>query len=281
MLAALVAVALVPPSAAALDGDADEALEHGKLSVADATPIGEGATEVALSWTPTWNQPGSRGFDRLAAGSAQTVSLSLARGLSDDVDVALLGSVASASEALHDFDPADGVVAGPARGTGPGDCTLAARWRFLSRRALDVAVVAGLTAPTGARASPDRVGLTQGHWSAQASVVASTDVGRLTANLELGHQRPVAGDAGGARGVWTAGAGLGWQVTRWLQPTVEVTWRHGLLTGEPDERCVAAALGAVLPLGDRLGVSAGLQQEIWGRHTGQHLTATAAVKTSF
>jgi len=286
-LAALAAVVLLPAAARAGDGEAEapgEAAEgaapheHGKLSVCDATPIGAGAVELSLAWTPTWTRPGPAGLDAPEHGTLQPVALALAYGLADDLDAAL--TLSAASLEVRGAPGAAGGGPAPARGQGLGDASLALRWRFLSRAGLDLAVVGGLTAPTGAPATATQPGLTQGYWSALASLTASADLGPLTASAEAGRLQPVGGGAGAERGAWFGGAGLGWQVAPWLQPALEVTYQHALAAGGPDARCLALTAGALLPLSGELGLSLGVQRAVWGRNTVQHTAAMLAVKLS-
>jgi hypothetical protein len=280
-LCALAAALCAPVPAPADDLEGEEgtedevALDHGKLSVCDATPIGAGAMELSLAWTPTWIRPGPAGLDAPEHGDLQPLALGVAYGLAEDVDAVVTLSAVS----LEVRDPAG--PAAPARGQGLGDASLALRWRYASTRGLDLAVVGGLTAPTGAPATATQPGLTQGYWSALAALVASADLGRFTVNLEAGRVQPVSGEAAGARGTWFGGAGLGWQAAPWLQPTLEVTYQHALAAGEPAARCLALTAGAVMPLSDELGVSLGLQRAVWGRNAVQHTAALLAVKTAF
>jgi hypothetical protein len=283
LLTVLASALCLPAFAVAEEGEGGEEarseapLDHGKLSVCDATPIDVGAVELTLAWTPTWTRPGPAGLDAPEHGDLQPLALGLAYGLAAEVDAVVTLSAAS----LEVRDPSGGVNAGSARGQGMGDASLALRWRYFSARGLDLAVVGGLTAPTGTPASATRPGLTQGYWSALASLVASADLGSFTANLEAGRVQPVSVGAGGARGAWFGGAGLGWQVAPWFQPTLEVTYQHALADGEPAARCLALTAGAVMPLSDALGVSLGVQRAVWGRNSVQHTAALVTVKTAF
>lgn len=290
LLAALAAILCArAPARAAEVGGAGEAgaeaepegaapLEHGKLSVCDATPIGAGAVELSLAWTPTWTRPGPAGLDAPEHGTLQPVALALAYGLTDDLDAAF--TLSAASLEVRGEGGAAGGGAAPARGQGLGDASLALRWRWLARPGLDLAVVGGLTAPTGAPATATQPALTQGYWSALASLVASADLGPVTGNVEVGHLGPISGGAGQDRGAWFGGAGLGWQVSPWLQPALEVTYQHALAAAAPAARCLALTAGVQLPLSDDLGLSLGLQRAVWGRNTVQHTAAMLAVRLS-
>jgi len=266
-LVALSAIALASPARA---GGAQEGPtpEHGKAATCDASPVEPGAVEVEVSYAPS-------GSDRAQPGHAHALTAAVTFGLAPDVDVRLAGGAAEVYDAA--YRRADGSA--PREGAGLTDVALGARWRFASipERAVELALTAGVVAPAGAGETRDRIGLSQGYWSARAALVATKDVGALTANAEVAFTAPVAGDAGALVGIAQLGAGAGWQVARWLQPEVELGWQANVGTGA---QVLTATAGVVLPLPSGARVVAALQQAIWGRQIVQTTAAVIALKTA-
>jgi hypothetical protein len=279
-LAAAAATLLLALPARAHDPDALEALDHGKLATSDATPVGRGALEISIAWSPSWNQTGHAEFERVGPGSTQPIALGAVYGLTDDLDVSVRVSWATATERRYDFDPADG-VAGPARGQGLSDTVLSARHRVLCRSWLDLAVVTGLVAPTGLAATVDHPGFTQGFWSGQAALVGSFDLGHFTANLEGGVSLPLPGSHTDDLAVLFANGGTGLQLAPWLQPTLEVSYQHALESPGPAVQLLAVTAGAILPMPDGYGLALGVQHAIWGRHAVAFTSGTLSVKRAF
>lgn len=274
------AIALALGSApAAAHGQDGPALEHGKLATSDASPVGARALEVEISYTPAWLLRGTGSFERSEPGEAHALGFAATFGLGEDVDVAAAVSWAHAHESAYDRDPEDTVGPASAHGRGFGDTSAGLRWRFLRPSpALELAVLGGLVIPTGAPAEARHVGLTQGFWSAEGAVVASADRFPLTANLELGCSLPFAGDREGERGAGFANLAGGWQVAPWLQPELELNYEHAVHAAGPPSDVLFVTAGVLAPLGERYRLAAGLSCAVWGRHTGQELSATAAFK---
>lgn len=259
--------------------EADRPNEHGKPTMADATPVGEGALEVSLGWAPSWNLTGRGEFERSAPGHTQPLALGVTYGVTEDVDVSATVAWGFTSQSRYDFDPADG-IAGSAWGRGLADAAVSARWRFLCSGWLDLAAVGTLVAPVGLQAHPDHPGLSQGFWSGQLALVGSLDAGPFTANLEGGASLPLSG-AGTDVGMGYLAVGTGLQLLDWLQPTLEVAYQHAIESPGPDAALLTVTVGAVLPLGGGYGAALGVQHAAWGRNTGQFTAATLMVKRSF
>ena len=256
--------------------------EHGKLATSDATPVDPGALEVELSYEPSWNLRGAGSFARSAAGHARVLGLGVTYGLRHGVDVSASGGWASAYDAAWDHDPSDG-ISGPAHGAGLTDLAAGVRWRFLQRegegRLFELAVLGGVVAPIGARASLDRVGLSQEHWSADAALVASGDRGAFTANAELGASAPFGARRGAARGALFANVAAGWQLLPWLQPELELHYDRAWSAGAtPDAELLGVTGGVVAPFGEGYRLAAGVQCAVWGRHAARTAAATVAFK---
>jgi hypothetical protein len=273
----LLAVLLTLPTLAAGVAPSGVAPEHGKAATADASPVDPGVLEAEVGYEPTWNNRGGRaGFDRSEPGQAHSFAAALTYGVAPDVDLNVSGGFGSVYDAGHLHD--DGSA--PSRGSGVSDVAFGARWRFLnlSAQALELAATADAIAPSGSRCSPTRIGLSQEYWSARGALVASKDLGAVTSNLELGLEAPVAGDAGGLRSVFQANGAVGYQVTGWLQPEVELNYEAAIGL---DAQVLAVTAGLVAPFGDGHRLVGAVQQGVWGRETGQTTTGIFSLKTAF
>jgi hypothetical protein len=279
LLAAMLAMLSVPASAQDDDPGAEApppALEHGKAATADASPVDPGAVEVEIGYSPVWNGAGgARGFVRSAPGSLHAFSATVTYGVAPGVDAKVCGGFGSIHDEGHVH--ADGST--PRDGAGTTDLVLGSRWRFvnLADDGLELAVTANVIAPTGAPHTPERVGLTQGFWSARGALVATKDLGALTANGELAWAAPVSGGAGDVRGTVQANAALGCQLTPWLQPEVEVNYQA---TVGLDAHVLAATAGIVAPLRGGHRVVAAVQRALWGRNAVETTAAVFAFKTA-
>jgi hypothetical protein len=251
--------------------------EHGKAVTADATPADPGSVEVEIAYGPSWWANG--GELEARPGSMQPLVLSVAVGVLPDVDVkAALGW----ATVHQDVEPG-AAGAGPGRGSGQTDAALGARWRFLSLEApaVDVAVIAGATIPTGARTTAASLGTTQGYWSVGGALVASADWGRWTGNAELGLVVPLGGQRGDDVGTVVANLAVGHQLTPWVQPALELNYQHGFEAGPaPDEEALWATAAAVVPVAPaRLVV--GMRWPLHARHVAAGPAAVLAFKLAF
>lgn len=274
------ALLLLLPALAAPDDRI--ALEHGKLATSDATPVDPGALEVELSYERSRDLRGAGSFDRSAGGDAQTLGVGLTYGVREGIDASVSAGWGTAYAAAWDHVPDDG-ISGPARGEGLTDLAAGVRWRFLRAEAgLELALLGGLVAPLGARASVDHVGLSQEHWSADAALVASGDRGAFTANAELGVAVPFGARRGDARGTMFANVAAGWQLLPWLQPELELHYERAWSAGPtPDADLLGVTGGVVAPFGEGYRLAAGVHYAVWGRHAGQTAAATVAFKWAY
>jgi hypothetical protein len=270
--------ALLAAPAAVLGEDVGgrPAPEHAKAATADPSPVEPGVIEVDLGYEPTWNdRGGTAGFDRSEPGDAHRFAATLTYGVVAGVDLSVSGGFGAVHDAGHLHD--DGSA--PKHGGGLSDVAFGARWRFLhlAATALELAATADVVAPSGSRCSATRIGLSQEYWSARGALVASKDVGAATSNLEVGLEAPLSGDAGGLRSVLQANGAVGYQVTGWLQPEVELNYETAI---GPAARALAVTAGVVAPLG-RHRLVAAVQRAVWGRNAVQTTSGIFAVASAF
>ncbi len=286
--ASVLALSLLLPSTAGADAPPRAALEaafepiappeagpeHGKAFTGDATPIEPGKVELELAYAPTWWATAGA-VDRLS-GEQHTLAAALGVGLLRDVDARIVVGWSL----VHAAPEAPGA---PVHGTGVTDTTVAGRWRFLSlaEPAIDLAVSAGVTLPTGTRASPDRLGTSRESWSVAGALLASADWGRFTFGAELGMSAPVGPTTSNDVGLLVCNAALGYQALPWLQPEVELNYQHEIELGEQaDERVLWATAALVVPV-DAFRVVLGVRLPVWVRDADVGPMATAALKIGF
>ena len=285
LLAVLLAALPTAPLAQDDDDDGDDqrtssaaslSPEHGKASTADASPVDPGVLEVELGYAPVWNERGGlAGFHLAENAFAHGFSGTLTYGVVAGLDV----SVSSGFGTVYDRTPRLADPAAPVYGAGATDLGLGARWRFLqlTEQALELAVTADATIPTGASAGPHRLGLSQEFWSARAALVATKDVGAFTANGEVAWATPISGDAGGLRSVAQVNGAVGWQVASWLQPELELNYQAAI---GPGSQVLTAIASVVAPFGAGHRVVAAVQHGVWGRNAAQTSGAILSFKTA-
>ena len=252
----------------------ETAPEHGKAFTGDATPVEPGRVEVEFAYAPSWWATAGA-VDRLS-GEQHPVAAAVSVGLLRDLDARVVVGWAL----VH---AAPGAPGAPVQGSGITDTTIAGRWRFLSldEPAIDLAVSAGVTMPTGTRSAPDRLGTSRESWSVGGALLASADWGRFTAGAEVGLSAPVGPTTSNDVGLVVCNAAVGYQALPWLQPEVELNYQHEIELGEqPDERVLWATAALVLPV-DAVRVVLGLRFPVWSRDAEVGPMATAALKIGF
>jgi len=254
------------------DGSSPRAApEHGKAATADASPVDRGVVEVEFSYTPAWND---RGFDSADAGYAHGFAGTLTYGAATDVDVKLSTGFASVYAPV----PQGTATPAPSRGAGPSDLAFGTRWRFLNlaAQALELALTLDVVLPTGSQTTADELGLSQGFWSARTALVATKDLGPITANGEIAWMVPVSGDADGLRSVAQVNGAIGWQLTPWLQPELELNYQATL---GPDAHVLGFTAGMIAPIGGHRLVAA-IQRSLWALNTPETTSAGFFFKTA-
>jgi hypothetical protein len=248
--------------------------EHGKAFTGDATTVEPGRVEVEIAYAPSWWATAGS-VDRLS-GEQHQVAAALAVGIVPDLD----GRIVVGWALVH---AAPQVQGSPVHGEGLADTTVALRFRFLSLSdpALDLAVSAGVTVPTGTRGAPDRLGTSRESFSLGGSLLASLDRGPFTMGAELGFSAPVGPRTSNDVGLLVCNAAAGYQVLPWLQPELELNYQHEIEVGaQPDERVLWATAALVLPL-DAVRLVVGARVPVWVRDAEVGPMATASAKIAF
>jgi hypothetical protein len=212
--------------------------EHAKLATQDATPTDPGAWEFDIGYElervhhrfdNSWG-PAGRPVLR-----EREVDVAVQYGLVPDVSIGIAAGYANVL---------DGGAA-PAHAGGMTDVELSAKWRCYDdpESGLSIAYVPALALPTGNHTVSDR----------------------LTSDFDLGYAFAFGGRREGYRCTLSADAALGYHVTQWLQPEIELNYAHDFVRGgDSDVLAVTAGLIVCANAHVRLGV--GVQHAVAGRN---------------
>jgi hypothetical protein len=255
---------------AATRADEIATCEHAKLNTQDATTLDEGAWEVELSYGLLQSRHEFRnswGRGRRPYYREEALGLGVTYGLAEDLSVGgALGYMG-----IYDRTAADPMVSGWT------DLSLEAKWRFFedTARRLEVAYTPSLSLPTGgAGVTDDFVVLYNG-------IAVSTDwTDRLTSNFDFGYAHAFGARRGDYRGTVSANAALGYHVTDWLQPEVELNYAHDFAHSS-DADLLAVTLGAIICVHENVRLDVGVQQALAGRNADQATAFLAALTFAF
>jgi hypothetical protein len=229
--------------------------EHAKLATQDATPTDPGAWEFDIGYElervhhrfdNSWG-PAGRPVLR-----EREVDVAVQYGLVPDVSIGIAAGYANVL---------DGGAA-PAHAGGMTDVELSAKWRCYDdpESGLSIAYVPALALPTGNHTVSDRFAILYN------GVALSKDwTDRLTSDFDLGYAFAFGGRREGYRCTLSADAALGYHVTQWLQPEIELNYAHDFVRGgDSDVLAVTAGLIVCANAHVRLGV--GVQHAVAGRN---------------
>jgi len=251
---------------------ADEVVEceHAKLNTDDASTLDAGAFELGLSYgftearrafTDHWARTG-RGYSR-----EEALGLELGYGLMEDLSIGLGIGYAS----LYDRD------SDPMTAHGWGDLEVSAKWRFYhdEARRLEIAYTPALSLPTG----EDE--MTDDFFNLFNGIAISKDWGGpWTSNFDLGYSYPIGGHRDDYRGTLSANAALGYQLTDWAQPEIELNYAHDFMHGD-DADLLAVTCGCILCVHENVRLDVGVQQALTGRNADRSTALLAALTFGF
>lgn len=273
----LVPTAQTAPASATEDGEEELSPEHGKLNTADASTVDPGHVELETGFSY------ARARDRWAAGGrsrSRQFCRESATGLGATVGIVEDFDVSACMDYLWLYDRENG---NPNDGDDIGDLSVSGRYRFYNdeERHLEMAFITGITMPTGTASCRRWLGTSQEFYSWENALALSKDWGRWTVNADAGYSLPFGKEREDARGVFNADAALGYQLTRWLQPEVELNYAQEFLHGAGEAQDLSATAGLVMPINDRWAVKAGVQQSLWGRNSDKATTCVFCLKLAF
>ncbi len=234
--------------------------ETAKVATEDAPTVDPGRTEVELTYSfghagRVFNSAGHV-RDR-GTLDVQLFTVTATRGLVDGLDTAL--SVAWQDLIVDDDDEFD---------DGVGNVVVNAKWRFFQSGdgTMVLSWLPGFTAPFSGEARDREFIPLQDYWSLD-NLVALTLVGeRLNLSLDAGYVLPFGGERNTDRGNITGNAALGYQLTPWFQPEVELNYGHGFVDDGTDTDFLGATAGVILNLPRDLRLDLGFRQTFYGRN---------------
>ncbi len=245
------------------------------LGVEDAFPVALGRTELELGYlystaARAFDDSGnsfSRGDNATHVGGA-TVKHGLTRFL--DVAVGIFGAYSR-----DDDEPERSV-------TGHGDVFVSAKLRIFGEGddGLHLAYQPGLNIPVGKQDDDESLSPGLGFWTFDQKLIATRIEGRWVGGVSVGFLLPF-GDRNGARGFASADLGLGYQLTPWLKPELELNYIREFATGRRDAESIAATVGVILNLSDALRADLGFRHDFYGRNADRRLSAIANLLWAF
>lgn len=245
-----------------------EPIDHSKLVAQDADTLGKGVWQVQFnsSLSRSRGQWDLHGRDADSARAAEDLTgMVITLGVTRALDI----GVEFGYSWLHDPE------VDPSSDRGIGDPSVIAKWRFYGsdRRGLWVAYTPALTAPAGRDGGPGEPGSGGRAWTIDNRISLVSDLTRrLTANLDVGRAADFAGgDALRWSGVSANGA-LGYQVTPFLQPEIELSYVRETGGGERGARTLAGTLGLVSSPSDMVSFRLGVQHSLAGRNSDRNTT---------
>jgi hypothetical protein len=244
-------------------------VEPSMVGVEDAFPVGVGETELELGYlfstaAKAFDDDGDT-FSR--ADNAVHVGGFVAKyGFTSflDVGIGIFGAYSK-----DDDEPERSV-------TGLGDLFVGAKWRFYGEGddGLHLAYQPGLSIPVGKHDDDKGLSPGLGLWTFDQGLIATLIEGRWVGGVSAGFFLPF-GDRNGARGFASANLGLGYQVTRWFKPELELNYNRVFASGRKDADSVSATVGAILNLTDALRADLGFRHDFYGRNSDRRLSVSA------
>jgi hypothetical protein len=250
-------------------------VEPSMVGVEDAFPVEVGRTELELGYlystaSRAFDDDGdtfSRGDNAVHAGAF------IAKyGFTSFLDAAI-GIFGAYSQ--DDDEPERSI-------TGLGDLFVNAKWRFFGEGddGLHLAYQPGLSIPVGKHDDDKNLSPGLGFWTFDQSLIATLIEGRWVGGISASFFLPF-GDRNGARGFASADLGLGYQLTPWLKPELELNYVHDFASGQKDADAVAATLGVIWNLSDALRADLGFRHGFYGRNADRRLNVTASFLWTF
>jgi hypothetical protein len=275
LFALFAALAILLASQRAPAESAPFPVEPSMVGVEDAFPVAVGQTELELGYlystaAKAFDDGGStfsRGDNATHAGG-----FTAKHGFTSNLDagVGIFGAY------FQDDDEPERSV------TGIGDLFVNAKWRFFGEGddGLHLAYQPGLSIPVGKHDDDKGLSPGLGFWTFGQTLIATLIERRWVGGVSASFFLPF-GDRNGARGYASANVGLGYQLTPWLKPELELNYDREFATGRKDAEVVAATVGAIVNLSDVLRADLGFRHGFYGRNADRRLRVTASFHWTF
>jgi hypothetical protein len=275
LFALFAALAILLASQRAPAESAPFPVEPSMVGVEDAFPVAVGQTELELSYGYS---TAARAFDDGGDtfprddNAAHVGAFTAKHGFTSFLDAAV-GIFGAYSQ--DDGEPERSV-------TGLGDLFVNTKWRFFGEGddGLHLAYQPGLSIPVGEHDDDKNLSPGLGFWAFDQSLIATLIEGRWVGGVSARFLLPL-DDRDGARGFASANLGLGYQLTPWLKPELELNYDREFATGPEDAEVLAATFGVILNLSDALRADLGFRHVFYGRNADRRLSVTAAFLWTF
>jgi hypothetical protein len=239
------------------------------VGVEDAFPVGKGRSELELKY---FFATAARAFDdggdtfRRSDNAVHEGSFTATHGITSFLDAA----VGIFGGYIQDDDEPERSV------TGLGDLFVGAKWRFYGEEkdGLHLAYQPGLSIPVGKHDDDKSLSPGVGFWTFDQRLIATLIEERWVGGVNAGFSLPFR-DRDGARGFVSADLGLGYQLTRWLKPEIELHYVRDFEADRKDREAFAASAGAILNLSDAFRVDLGLRHVFYGHNADRRLSVIA------
>lgn len=204
-------------------------------------------------------------------------------GVSPDMDLTLLATANRLDDLFH-TNPDLSAGLGPVQGAGLTNLSLQARWRLVrdEGHGFSLALVGGPALQEQLQVDDEdtsyQVGGGFGAW--QQSLVLRQDLAPWSANLELFYAFPLASSPGTFQ-QYGANLGLGYNVSEWALPVVELNYSKALPYGDSSIDSLAATLGVILKPNPTSALSLGVQKTLCGRNVESFTTYCVSGSVSF
>lgn len=256
--------------------------EHSKVATVDATPFNPGQVEVWGSYVIqggkfAWKSNGER--EKRGAYQTQVWEAQTTVGVYKNIDIGIIEwfqhtlDKENNYDETKDMDPGAGgsiedETGGPTHGFGWGDLGVTGHWRFYDseEKKLEISYIPTIFVPTGRRSNFDHLGSSQGYTSLDNSIAFTKDLGRWNGTLNLGFNSPLAHweRTNYYYGTAHSNFAVGYQVFRWLQPEIELIYRHDFGGHGQTGNLASVVLGFILPVNDHVRFETGVLQDVFG-----------------
>lgn len=156
----------------------------------------------------------------------------------------------------------------PEGGQDFGDIDVTGRYRFYKNDISNVEAgyILGIVIPAGSASDQNHLGTSQNYYSVNQVLVITKDWGKLTGNIDTGYSITINDQQQDSKGVVIADIAFGYQLNPWFQPEIELNYNHGYFTISDNTNFTAITLGCIFTVTDKLGISSGIQQGLFGRN---------------
>lgn len=250
--------------------------ETTKVNTEDAIPDEPGDTEVELTYSYTdADQAFDANNDRfdILGNRKHQLDLTISHGFTEQLEAAVKFGWAN----VRDLD------SDPQSGEGFGDLDLKMKWLFLASETygLYLAYVPGISIPLGDATTNTELGPSQNFFGFVQQVIVTAVAEKFNGSFEGGFGLPLGEHREDSRALVNVNMALGYQLTGWLQPEVELNYGKNFFDQAADEEFLAATIGAIMNLAPSARLDVGVQRVFYGENTNRSTVASMNLSVTF